>query len=294
VVYVLGLVAALLLAIGFVVQQQVAESEPVELSLRPRLLIDLAKRPVWLGGIGAMVAGQLCGAMALGVGDVALVEPLLACNVLFALPLSALRHGRRARAVDLLAAAVLVGGLAGFVLAGQPHGGGAAKVRPLIWVIALGAGALAAATTVALALRVRLPGRATLFAGAAGVLFGYQDTLTRPTVERLSDGVLRLLTDWPPYLIVASAILGLLLAQSAFEAAPLAASLPAITAAEPVTGIALGVWLYQEQLRGGLLHSSIELASLVAIVASIVVLTRSPAVAGVTAASPSAAPDHSC
>src|SRR4051812_42818028 len=83
----LGLGAAAFLAVGFVVQQHAAATAPVEHVLSPRILLDLMRRPVWLAGIAAMVTGQALGGAALRYGDLTAVEPLLATNVLFALPL---------------------------------------------------------------------------------------------------------------------------------------------------------------------------------------------------------------
>jgi hypothetical protein len=70
----------------------------------------------------------------------------------------------------------------------------------------------------------------------------------------------------------------LLLNQSAFEAAPLDASLPAITVAEPLAGIAFGVGVYGEHLTlsGPLL--AVELLGVAAMVAGVVIVARSPVV----------------
>jgi len=90
----LGLGAALWLGGGFVLQQHVAATLPWSDVLSPRLLLDLVRKPLWVAGIVVMVIGQLLGAAALGQGSLALVEPLLAANLLFALSVSALwrRH----------------------------------------------------------------------------------------------------------------------------------------------------------------------------------------------------------
>lgn len=52
------------------------------------------KVPRWLGGMALMVAGMALGAAALGHGELSLVEPLLATNLLFALTLSRHQTGR--------------------------------------------------------------------------------------------------------------------------------------------------------------------------------------------------------
>jgi hypothetical protein len=87
-VLVLALSAACCLGFGFVLQQNAARQAPLSDFLSPRLLLDLMKVPRWLGGIGLMAAGMALGAIALGMGGISLVEPLLATNLLFALALS--------------------------------------------------------------------------------------------------------------------------------------------------------------------------------------------------------------
>lgn len=72
------------------------------------------------------------------------------------------------------------------------------------------------------------------------------------------------------------AVTGILLNQSAFDAAPLRISLPATTATEPIVGILLGVVLFGERLRVDPPALAGEVGGLVALVAGIVVLGRSP------------------
>jgi hypothetical protein len=68
----------------------------------------------------------------------------------------------------------------------------------------------------------------------------------------------------------------LLFSQSAFDAAPLRISLPATTAAEPLTGIALSIVVFGERLRVSVGSLALEAIGLAAMVAGIVVLGRSP------------------
>ena len=58
-----------------------------------------------------------------------------------------------------------------------------------------------------------------------------------------------LLASWPAWCLVAASIVGLWLMESSFNAAPLNSSLPAITAAEPVAGICLGVVVFGDVVR---------------------------------------------
>lgn len=119
-VYLFGLIAACLLGLGFVLQQHAAERAPVSDMLSFRLLWDLAKVPLWLGGIGCMVAGQILSAIALSKGDLSKVEPLLATNLLFAMALARRMSGERLGGSGWTGVVLLSGGVVAFILAGRP------------------------------------------------------------------------------------------------------------------------------------------------------------------------------
>src|SRR5260370_39418637 len=86
--YATTLAAAVLLGIGFVLQQYAARQEPESRFLSLRILTDLLRKPRWLVGIACMVAGQLLAAWSLGHAAVTLVEPLVPTYLLFALILA--------------------------------------------------------------------------------------------------------------------------------------------------------------------------------------------------------------
>jgi drug/metabolite transporter (DMT)-like permease len=271
----LAVAAAVLLGLGFVLQQRVARNLPHADTLSPRLFADLIGEPVWLAGIVSMVGGQVLGAVALGRGDVSLVEPLLTTNLLFALLLARVLSAQRLGGREWAGAVLLVVGVVTFIVAAHPR----ATARPggelSRGLFLAGVGTLAAAG--ALLARRRIgPSRAVLLASAAGLLFGIQDGLTREGMLMLRSGLARLLTSWPGYAVVMIAIAGLLLVQSAFEAAPLAASLPVLTAVEPLTGIAYGIGVFGEVIRLAAAWVVMEAAGLIAMIAGLVLVARSP------------------
>lgn len=275
---VVGLAAAVLLAVGYVLQQHEAAEVPGG-KLRLRLLLVLARRPIWLGGIGAMVAGQVVGAIALGMGSLVVVEPLLTVNVLFALPLAALFSRRRLSAGDWAGAVVLVGGLTLFLAGSAPRTAvDVDRLPALTWLVA-GAAVLAIVVLLLLLARGRAARtRASLLAVAAGTLFGLQDFLTQRSIVRLDGGVLALLSSWTPWTLLVVAIVGLTFAQTAFGLADISASLPGITLAEPVIGIALTVGTLGEGPPRQPATLALALGGLALMVAGVVILTRSPLV----------------
>jgi len=276
----LGLGAALWLGGGFVLQQHVAATLPWSDVLSPRLLLDLVRKPLWVAGIVVMVIGQLLGAAALGQGSLALVEPLLAANLLFALSVSALWRRHRLGGREWGGALLLIAGLAGFLLAADPGDGSGGRVHWYGWVVAAASVLVLVVFLVFLARRTDLAGEGTLLGTAAGVLFGLQDALTSRAVPMIGHGPLGLLTSWKLYAVLGVALVGLVLGQSAFRAAPLTASLPGLTVAEPLTGIALGAVLFSEPLRLSAPAVLAEVAAFVAIAFGVVLLARSPLIAG--------------
>jgi drug/metabolite transporter (DMT)-like permease len=74
---------------------------------------------------------------------------------------------------------------------------------------------------------------------------------------------------------LAAGMLGLLLAQSAFQVAPLHASIGVLTAVEPVAGAFLGFAVFGERLRaGGAGIAATTLGALVTIVGVVLVTSR--------------------
>lgn len=274
-VFIIAIAAAGCLGAGFAMQQHAAYREPLQKMLRLGLLIDLVRRPVWLAGVGAMVCGQVLGAVALDTADVSLVEPILATNLIFALVTAHLMYREPVARTQWWGAVLVSGGVALYLALGQPHGGRPAGPESPRWTAAAGV-LLLAAVLVLVGRRRSLRGKALLLGLAAGVLYGLQDVLTRGSLTRLDHGVGGVVASWQPYVLVAVAVIGLLLMQSAFDAAPLRVSLPAVTAAEPLSGIALGVGVFLERLRDSPQTLVAEVLGLVVLVVGIVLLSRSP------------------
>jgi hypothetical protein len=165
-------------------------------------------------------------------------------------------------------------------VAGHPQSGGSPASELRLWLV-LGVVAGLALVLVTVAKRLPLFEEATLLALAAGLLYGLQDALTRNTAQKLDhEGLGAVLTTWQPYTVVAIGVVGLLLVQSAFEAAELRMSLPALTAAQPIAGIVCAVGFLGDRLRVTPSALVWESLGLLAIVTGVVLLGRHPAMPG--------------
>ena len=279
--YATTLVAAVLLGIGFVLQQYAARQEPESRFLSPRILTDLLRKPRWLIGIACMVAGQLLAAWSIGHLELTLVEPLLTTYLLFALILAVPMSKQPVRWSEVTGALILCAGVTLLSLSRstKPIGGLSFASFPYWPAAAIIAGI--AFVAVQIGQRTRGNARAVLTGLAAGLVFGIQDALTRQTLQIAQGHSLTVLfTTWPPYCLIGAGIVGLWLMQSAFSAGPLHSSLPTIAAGEPVAGIALGIVVFGDQIQISPGELAIETAGIAALIVGVVMVARSSAFGG--------------
>jgi drug/metabolite transporter (DMT)-like permease len=273
---VIALVAAMLLGVGFVLQQHAAEQAPKAYFLRLQLITDLLHRPRWLAGLGVMVAGQLCSAWAVGHLQLSLAEPLLATNLIFALALAVPLSRQQLRPVELIGAVILSGGVAALSLARSPGTPDVSFGSPADWPAAAGI-AVVAYFFVHAGRRRSGQQRAILTGIGAGLVFGISDALTRRTVQIMdAHGFITLFTSWPAYCVLIAGLVGLWLLESSFNAAPLHASLPGITAAQPLAGILLGVVVFGDVIRISPAMLTLQAAGIVAVVVGVIMVARAP------------------
>jgi drug/metabolite transporter (DMT)-like permease len=270
------LIAAMLAGTGFVLQQHAAQQAPQSYFLRLRLITTLLHRPRWLAGVAVMAAGQLLSAWAIGHITLSLAEPLLTSSLIFALALAVPLSGQRLRAAEMLGAVLLCAGVAALSLARSAGPPAESFGSFAAWPAAAGIAAVAGAFLVA-GLRRTGQQRATLTGTAAGLIFGISDALTRQAMETLDNhSVLVLLTGWPVYALAVASLAGFWVMESAFSAAPLHASLPAITAAEPVAGILLGVVVFGDVVHVSPGMLALQAAGLAALVLGVILVARAP------------------
>jgi drug/metabolite transporter (DMT)-like permease len=278
--YLLAIVAAALLGMGFVLQQAVAEQAPKVDFLRPRLLLDLLRHRRWLAGVATMVVGQLLSAWVIGHLILSVAEPLLTANLLFALLLAWPLSKQPLTRSEIAGALILVAGVTVLSLARTVRSPEMTVGARAYWPFAVGVVAVIAVAFAALGRRRLDELRATLTGASAGVAFGMLDALTRRVIQVLTGhGVVALLVTWPGYVLIAVGLISFWVMESAFSAGPLHASLPAITAGEPVTGIALGIVVFSDRLHISPGLIALQAAGLVALVCGVILVARGPALA---------------
>ncbi len=287
--YALALVAALLFALGTVLQQKASLDDPTTAEgSGAGLLVRMARKPVWLAGILADAFGFVAQAVALTIGRVAVVQPLLVTSVVFALPLGARLTGQRVGRREVWAAVLVTAALAVFLIVADPSGG--RDDAPLHqWLIAGAAFGGASALLVLAARNASPKTKAALLGTATGLLFGLSAALTKAVGDQFEEGVLTIFTDWHLYALIVVGYASMTLNQLALATGALAPAIATAMAFDPIASVILGMTLLQESLHPSTLSAVAALAALGAVVAGLAVLARSQEAAEAPSAAQSAA-----
>lgn len=204
---------------------------------------------LWLAGIACDTVALVFQMLALHVGALAVVQPLLIAALVFALVLRRLQDRRNVTGRQLVWALLLCAALATFVALAVGGAPASPHVDSLPAVIAGVIGAVLAAICIGLGKRMsRRAHRAALLGVTVGLTYAATAALLKAITDIIAQDVVRVLYSWQLYAAIALGAAGLVLNQLAFQAGPLAASLPAISTVDPLASIAVGVAVYDEHI----------------------------------------------
>jgi len=224
----LAVAAAVCFALAASLQRYAAGQAPPT-AIGWRLPTHLARRPVWVACVAAMITGSGLHLLALGHVPLMLVQPLGVSAVVFTLPIGAALHRRRVRPREWAAAVVVTVSLCGVLLLVPAHPGG---VPTIIGVFELADVALAAAMVLgSIARACAGAARAPLYALAAGVAFGTVSALARIMLTAGSGGP----AVAAAVAAVPLALLGFLLSQHGYRTGSVAVVPSTITVTDPLT-----------------------------------------------------------
>lgn len=266
---VLALLAAVLFAVGSVLQHDAATAASDGGALNVRALL---RRPLWLVGQGGTLAGTGLQVAALALAPVAIVQPLLAGGLVVALALRAWRTRCWPTRAELFGAALTAGGLAVFLVAARPAANAPHHQPPLFAVIGA---VLFGLAVVAAAVPVRRPPWGALACGiAAGLTTGLAAVLISSALTKLTrHGLVAALTGPELWGAVVTAIAAQVAAQQAFARGALNWSLPALTVLDPLAAVPIARFLLGERLEPG--HAAVWLPAGLIAALGVVLLARS-------------------
>jgi drug/metabolite transporter (DMT)-like permease len=244
------------------------------------LVFRLARQPVWLLGFASMLAGFVLQVSALRFGPLALVQPILAVELLFVFGYLVLRAGgRRVRWREWGAAVAMSAGISVFLRAAAPAGGHQ-HAPALAWWVAGLAAAAAVAVAVAAARDGSPPRRAACLGIAGGIAWGFVAAVIKELSSHVAGGPAAIFSTWSPYVLAVVGAAAMLLATHAMAAGPLAASQPGFTICDPVTAILLGAFLFGERLGTSPAALAAEVLGLIVLALGVWTLSGSELITG--------------
>ena len=242
-----AVLAAVLFAVGAVLQHEAAELSSSNGSLSLRRLI---KRRRWMLGQTATVLGTGGQVAALAVAPVAVVQPVLAVTLVVGLGLRAVRTRQAPLRLELIGAVLTTGGLGVFLVAARPAAGadhGPPSTLQVLFAVVL---------SLALVLAATLLGHgahgAVACGGAAGIAAGIAAVLISVGVRGLQeDGWAKTLAGVTVWGAVVVALVAIVAGQQAYARGALAWSLPALIVLDPLAALPAAWLLLGEQLEPG-------------------------------------------
>ncbi len=279
----LSLGAAFVFAMSGTLKHVSAGHVPDAQTLRPGLVGTFIRATLthrlWLGGIACDVVGLALQVIALHLGELAVVQPLLISGLLFTLILRQRYERHHITAREFAWGVTVTAALAGF-LALAATGRSSVRHESMDRLPAVIAGLVGLALTAAfieLGRRQRAQGRSAALLGiAVGIVYAGSAAMLKAVTDIAVRSPLALVTSWQLYAFIVLGAAGLLLSQLAFQAGPITASLPATAAIDPLLSIVVGVSVYDEHIRRGPGGGAVLVALVLLLGVAVMQLARSP------------------
>jgi hypothetical protein len=117
--------------------------------------------------------------------------------------------------------------------------------------------------------------RAAVFAASGALTWALEATFLKTATDTfVTFGIGGMFTRWPVYAVVAAAVTGTLLQQSALHVGPLSVSQPCLVIIDPFASIILSVWLFDERFTSSPAKITAAVLSFAVMAAGLTVLSR--------------------
>jgi hypothetical protein len=253
-----------------------------------RVVLYLFRNPLWLFGWVALAGAFLFQALALGHGEMSVVQPILVTELVFVLVLRRVWIRQQIQGAAWWSAALTCVSLSVFLAMAEPQGGTSVGSQEA-WISASAVMVGAATLLTLLGLRGSRARRAALMACATSIMWALVATFIKSMMESLSRyGFTGMFLHWPVYALAVAGLTAAILNQVTLHVGPLRVSQPFLVIVDPIMSIALSVWIFEEYFTPSVARLTTAVLSLTAMCVSVAILTRTaPATMEPTAASAS-------
>jgi len=279
VAYLLAVAAAFVNALSAIFQRIGVQNAPADTVMSIRLIRHAFSNAIWFAGLGMVALGFLFQAVALRFGQLSAVQPIVTTELLFLVLVLGVWFRYHLTWREWGGSIAAAGGLATFLVVAAPGGGDVVPGRHS-WIIVFVVVGAASAACVGLGFTGPRWFRAAMFGASGAVLFALSAALTKQFTTLITEGWGHVFTNWDPYALVATGVLGLFLIQSSFHAGPVTASQAALTILDPMVSVVIGIYLFHDRLDTAAWRLPVEVAGIIVVVAGVILLSTSPLVAG--------------
>lgn len=279
-VYVLAVAAALANAWTSILQRIGVEDAPEDTTLRLSLLAHALRRGVWLLGFLLMIVSFVMQALALHLGSLTSVQPILTTELPFLVLILVLWFHVRVGFREWLFAVSAAAGLAGFLYFASPRAGTHVPSAQE-WILVGGACATVIAACVIAARFGPRWWRAAMFGAASAIGYAFTAAMTKEVTAFIARDWVSMFWHWQTYGLAISGVLSVFLAQNAYHAGPIAASQSTLVLVDPLASILIGLGLFNDFVRTSEPWGALEAASLLVLFFSAAMLCQSPLVSGI-------------
>lgn len=277
------LVSSAMYALSFVLQhkgtqQAIGLSEGVDLPGEGGSagFAKLLRNPTYLVGVVLFGLSFLVHLVALGLGAVAIVQPLIVTELIFIPPFAAIISGVRVTRRQWAAILAVCVGLAVFIVVASPSEGSRIP-STAEWIALLVGCAVLIGLLMGIGRRQHDSVRAALFGVAAGLVNALLALVAKGAFEGDHESTSDWLTDPLVWLTVVMAVLSVVAAALAFRAGPITSSTPAMISVNPVASTLVAMWLFGENINTSLLAIAVILVCVVVVIGGVYVLSQEEA-----------------
>jgi drug/metabolite transporter (DMT)-like permease len=278
-VYVLATASALANALCSILQRMGVEDADDDSTLKLSLLTHALRRGVWLVGFAFMVGSFLTQAVALHLGDLSQVQPILTTELLFLIVILATWFRFRIGLREWIGCVAAAGGLTGFLLFAQP-GGGQEVPSAGEWIVVGSICGGLVVLAVVFALRGPRWWRAAMFGVAGAVGFAFTASLIKTVGNIVANDWTQMFFHWQTYGLAICGVASVFLANNAYHAGPIAASQTALVLVDPLASMAIGIALFGDNLRTSGAYGPLEAISLLVMFLGAASVAHSPLISG--------------
>lgn len=275
----LALLAAGANALATILQRLGVEEAVRDSGSRERgLMASVLRRPIWFAGLALAAASFLLQALALAIGNLVTVQPVMVTELLFLVLILGFWFHHNLGRREWVTVVGTVCGL-GVFLAVSSSSGGTQRPAPEDWMILLGTGGVAIVIAVLVARRGSRSWRAACLGIAGGMCFALTAAFIKTTADLWPRGAVFVFSHWQIYGVMVAGMLGLVISQHALDAGPVAASQSALLIVNPLSSIVMGIFLFGDHLQRSGGRLAVEFVFLGVMFLSLFGLSHSPLIA---------------